>query len=190
MVAWRIILVALGNCPGWPGEFQGSRIETIQNLPNVRFFLLSLLTYVSKMRIQRYLCREVDGIWQYRIGGNLTIFDKDHDAAEEGQSQTEAFATIAMYSWWQLGEIECVPNLMEFGNLTIFDKDHDTAEEGRPRGLPEVKFLQSTMGVRYDCSRARVPKRNNIFLEGGWKLVMHITVALQNFKFGMRIQSR
>ena len=22
-----------------------------------------------------------------------------------------AFATIAMYSWWQLGEIECVPNL-------------------------------------------------------------------------------
>jgi hypothetical protein len=62
------------------------------------------------------------------------------------------------------------------GNLTIFNKDHDTAEEGRSRGLPEVKFLQPSMGVRYDCSRARVPKRNNIFLEGGWKLVMHITV--------------
>jgi hypothetical protein len=62
------------------------------------------------MRIQRCLCREVDGIWQYRTGGNLTIFDKDHDAAEEGRSQTEAFATIAMYSRWQLGEIERVPN--------------------------------------------------------------------------------
>ena len=62
------------------------------------------------------------------------------------------------------------------GNLTIFNKDYDTAEEGRLRGLPEVKFLQPSMGVRYDCSRARVPKRNIVFLEGGWKLVMHITV--------------
>ena len=25
-----------------------------------------------------------DEIWQYRTGGNLTIFDKDHDTAEEG----------------------------------------------------------------------------------------------------------
>jgi hypothetical protein len=33
------------------------------------------------MRIQRYLYREVDEIWQYRTGGNLTIFDKDHDTA-------------------------------------------------------------------------------------------------------------
>ena len=46
--------------------------------------------------------------------------------------------------------------------LTVFDKDHDTAEEGRSRGLPEVKFLQPSMGVRYECWRARVPKRNNI----------------------------
>src|SRR5712672_1012583 len=50
---WRIILVALGNCPGWPGEFQGSRIEAIQNLPDVHFFFLPLLTYASKTRIQR-----------------------------------------------------------------------------------------------------------------------------------------
>ena len=28
-----------------------------------------------------------DGIWQYRTGGNLTIFDKDHDTAEEGRSR-------------------------------------------------------------------------------------------------------
>jgi hypothetical protein len=36
------------------------------------------------------------------------------------------------------------------GNLTIYDKDHDATEEGRLRGLPEVKFLQPSMGVRYD----------------------------------------
>ena len=27
-------------------------------------------------------------IWQYRTGGNLTIFNKDHDTTEEGQSRT------------------------------------------------------------------------------------------------------
>ena len=51
--------------------------------------------------------------------------------------------------------------------LTIFDKDYNTAEEGRLRGLLEVKFLQPSMGVRYDYSRARVPKRNNFFFGGG-----------------------
>jgi hypothetical protein len=66
------------------------------------------------------------------------------------------------------------------GNLTIFDKDHDTTEEGRSRSLPEVKFLQPSMGVRYDCQRARVPKRNKYFSRGGWKLVVHITVDLIN----------
>ena len=35
----------------------------------------------AKTRIQRCLCREVDEIWQYHTGGNLTIFDKDHDTA-------------------------------------------------------------------------------------------------------------
>jgi hypothetical protein len=29
-----------------------------------------------------------DEICQYRTGGNLTIFDKDHDTAEEGRSRT------------------------------------------------------------------------------------------------------
>ena len=29
-----------------------------------------------------------DEIWQYRIGGNLTIFNKDHNTAEEGQSRS------------------------------------------------------------------------------------------------------
>jgi len=29
-----------------------------------------------------------DEIWQYRTGGNLMIFDKDYDTAEEGRSRT------------------------------------------------------------------------------------------------------
>jgi hypothetical protein len=113
---WRIALVGRENRLSRPGELNWRR-----TLP---------LIVVAKTRIQRCLSAMADEIWQYRMGGNLTIFNKDHD----------------------------------------------TAEEGRSRGLPEVKFLQPSMGVRYDCSRARVPKRNNIFLEGGWKLVMHITV--------------
>ena len=30
----------------------------------------------------------VDEIWQYCTGGNLTIFNKDHDTVEEGRSRT------------------------------------------------------------------------------------------------------
>ena len=30
-----------------------------------------------------------DEIWQYCTGGNLTIFDKDHDTAEEVIKQSE-----------------------------------------------------------------------------------------------------
>ena len=29
----------------------------------------------------------VDEVWQYRMGGNLMIFDKDHDTAEEGRQK-------------------------------------------------------------------------------------------------------
>ena len=43
----------------------------------------SPLSYASlvaaKTRRQHRLYKEVDEIWQYRTGGNLTIFDKDHD---------------------------------------------------------------------------------------------------------------
>ena len=48
------------------------------------------------------------------MGRNLTIFNKDHDTAEEGRSQVRqkqsscseayGFATITMYSWWRFGE--------------------------------------------------------------------------------------
>ena len=63
-------------------------------------------TVAAKTRIQRCLCREVDEIWQYCVGGNLTTFDKDHGAVEEGRSRIEAFATIAIYSWWQSSELK------------------------------------------------------------------------------------
>jgi len=91
---WRIALVG-----------QENQIE------DVRFFLSPLTTppvVAAKTRVQRCLCREVDGIWQYRTGGNLTIFDKDSDTAEKGRSlsacscsQAYSFATITMYSWWR-----------------------------------------------------------------------------------------
>jgi len=70
---WRIALVGREN-----------------QIKDIRFFLSPSTTppvVAAKTRVQRCLCREVDGIWQYRTGGNLTIFDKDHDTAEEGRSQ-------------------------------------------------------------------------------------------------------
>ena len=48
------------------------------------------------------------------MGGSLIVFGKDHNTAEEGQSQVHqkqgscsqacGFATITMYSWWRFGE--------------------------------------------------------------------------------------
>jgi hypothetical protein len=40
---------------------------------------LSASLVAAKTRRQHCLCREVDEIWKYRMGRNLTIFDKDHD---------------------------------------------------------------------------------------------------------------
>ena len=70
-----------GDSPQLPWRFalvgQGNQVE------NVRFLFspFSPLTMPPLWRIQHCLCREVDEIWQYRTGGNLTIFDKDHDTA-------------------------------------------------------------------------------------------------------------
>ena len=44
-----------------------------------------------------------DGIWQYRTGGNLTIFDKDHSTAEEGLLQVR--------QKYSLYELRCPPPL-------------------------------------------------------------------------------
>ena len=87
----------------WPWKITFGWENQIEDIRRV--LLLLPLNYAStvaaKTRIQRCLCREVDEIWQYRVGGNLTTFDKDYDAVEEGRSRIEAFATIAIYSWWQ-----------------------------------------------------------------------------------------
>ena len=70
----------------------------------------------------------------------------------------------------------------KFGNIVRVETSRYSTKittlrrKADPRSLPEVKFLQPSMGVRYDCQQARLLKRNNIFREGGWKLVMHITV--------------
>jgi len=36
-----------------------------------------------------------DEIWQYRTGGNLTIFDKDHDTAEEAGRKSARSKVLA-----------------------------------------------------------------------------------------------
>ena len=55
--------------------------------------------------------------------------------------------------------------------------------QGDSPGQPLKRSLRAGTCVRYNYSvqlvaiwRARVPKRNNIFPEGGWKLVVHIAV--------------
>ena len=37
-----------------------------------------------------------DEIWQYRTGGNLTIFNEDHDTAEEGRSRIRLRASTPL----------------------------------------------------------------------------------------------
>jgi len=62
----------------------------------------------AKTRVQRCLCKEVDGIWQYYTGGNLTIFDKDHDTAEEGRSQArqkQSSLKKKLISLWYAGSL-------------------------------------------------------------------------------------
>jgi len=102
-------LVALGNRLGWPGESNSSE--------DVRFLFSPLIMppLWPPRREYNAVSAIADEIWQYRTGGNLTIFDKDHDTAEEGRSRTASgfcsqaygFATITVYSWWQSGEIGC-----------------------------------------------------------------------------------
>ena len=101
-------MVALGNRLSWPGESNSSE--------DVRFLFSPLTTppLWPPKREYNAVSAIADEIWQYRMGGNLTIFNKDHDTAEEGRSQVRqkqsscsqayGFATITMYSWWRFGE--------------------------------------------------------------------------------------
>ena len=72
------------------------------------------------------------------MGRNLVIFDDDYNTIEEGRSwtalgsysQAYGFASITMYSWWQLGEIDaCTESatrcsfqsvVSDFGGVTEF----------------------------------------------------------------------
>ena len=68
---------------------RGIRIEVTQNLPdvrflNIRFLFLPLSPTPLPKRGYNAVSVVADEVWQYRTGGNLTIFDKDHDTAEEG----------------------------------------------------------------------------------------------------------
>ena len=108
---------------------RGAFVEDFCGCPGELAWLaggIKLKTYVSSSPLF-YLClcwppkrkynaasAIVNEIWQYRTGGSLTVFDKDHDTAEEGRSQVRqkqgscsqayGFATITMYSWWRFGE--------------------------------------------------------------------------------------
>jgi len=83
----------LFGCPG-DSPWLARRIKLKQpNLPDVRFLdirflFLSLLTMPPLKREYSAVSAIADEIWQYRTGGNLTIFDKDHDTTEEGRSRT------------------------------------------------------------------------------------------------------
>jgi hypothetical protein len=95
--------VATRNCPSWPGE------------SNSEFAYVSIRGVTTPNTRQNNAVSTIaDEIWQYRTGGNLTIFGKHHDTAEADRrqkqgscSQAYGFATITMYSWWQLSEIGC-----------------------------------------------------------------------------------
>ena len=113
MVALEIILVGQGNCPGWPGEFQRSWIEAIQNLPDVRLLFLLFLPTLPPKREYNAVSAVADEVWQYHTRGNLTIFDKDRDTAEEGWSLHTALVggdlasprTVAKIVFWPEGGV-------------------------------------------------------------------------------------
>ena len=62
----------------------------------------------AKTRTQRRLRREVDEIWQYRTGGNLTTFDEDHGAAEEGRSRRSCSQAIRLRYNYTISSIPVV----------------------------------------------------------------------------------
>ena len=102
-LAWGIVLVG-----------QGNRIEAIQNLPDVRFLFLCLCPR---------LCQNANTTlslqWSMKIGnivrvGTLRYLTKITTLWKTDREQlrpSKAFATIAMYSWWQSGGVECVLKL-------------------------------------------------------------------------------
>ena len=81
---WRIILVGQGNCLVGQGNSSGVELKQFRALPDVRFLFLPFLPTPPPKREYNAVSAVADEVWQYRTGGNLTIFSKDHDTAEEG----------------------------------------------------------------------------------------------------------
>ena len=59
---------------------------------NIRFLILSPLPMPLLKREYNAVSAIADEIWQYRMGGNLTIFDKDHDTVEDRSRTAEVLA--------------------------------------------------------------------------------------------------
>jgi len=104
-LSWGIVLVGQGNS-------RGVELKQFRTLPDVHFLFLPLLPIPPPKHKYNAVSAVADEVWQYRMGGNLMIFNKNHDTAEEvcqqqsSCSQACGFATITMYSWWQSSEIE------------------------------------------------------------------------------------
>ena len=68
------------------------------------------------------------------------------------------------------------------GNLTIFDKDHDTVEIAKVFAAKHTASLQLLCTVGGNQARLDARTEFEILersLKGGWKLVMHIAVAVE-----------
>ena len=71
---------------------QENRIEATQNLPDVRFLFLPLLPTPPPKREYNAVSAVANEIWKYRTGGNLMMFDEDHDTVEDRSRTTEVLA--------------------------------------------------------------------------------------------------
>ena len=140
----RAVLVTLENYSGWPGELSWLARGVELNLPDVRFLFLPLLPTPLPKRGYNAVSAVADEVWQYRTGGNLTIFDRDHDAMKDRSRVAEVLVAKHRRSLW----LPCTAG----GN-------------------------QAKLNV-YRIRNLRM---------GGWKLVMHMAVAV-NAKFGAAAQ--
>ena len=100
----RTILVAMENYSSWPGESNPElawrRSPNVRFL-NVRFLFCLRLSQNANTTLSLQFPSNVVPVETYDV-------DEDHTLQKQSScSQACGFATITMYSWWQLGEIGC-----------------------------------------------------------------------------------
>ena len=78
-------LVVLENYSGWLGA-------------DVRFLFLSLLPTPPPKREYNAVPIISDETWEYRTGGNLTVFNKGHDTLEDGSRTIKVLAAKHRHS--------------------------------------------------------------------------------------------